>query len=53
MHWTTVPSGTEVNCGAASKLGVTLPDQFIPLTTPITMQACNGGRLDVTAVRPA
>ena len=53
MHWAQVPSGTEVNCRAASKLGVTLPDQFIPLTTPITIHACNGGRLDVTAVRPA
>jgi hypothetical protein len=53
MHWTQVPRGNELTCPASSSLGVTLPDQFIPLTVPITIRACNGGQLDVTAVEPA
>jgi hypothetical protein len=48
-----VPSGGEVNCAASSSLAVILPDQFIPLTTRITIRACNGGRRDVTAVQAA
>jgi Protein of unknown function (DUF4232) len=52
MHWTQVPRGNELTCPASSSLGLTLPDQFIPLTVPITIRACSGGRLDVTAWSP-
>ncbi len=52
MHWTQVPNRDEVNCPASSSVVITLPDQFVPLTVPITIRACNGGQLDITAVQP-
>jgi hypothetical protein len=52
MHWTQIPSGNEATCPVSSSLAVILPDQFVPLSVPIMIRACNGGELDVTAVQP-
>jgi hypothetical protein len=52
MHWTQVPSGNEATCPVSGSLAVILPDQFVPLSVPIAIRACNGGELDVTAVQP-
>jgi Bacterial protein of unknown function (DUF839) len=38
MHWT-LPSGNEATCAASSRLAVTLPDEFVPLTMPNTIGA--------------
>jgi Protein of unknown function (DUF4232) len=51
VHWTQVPSGNETTCPVASGLAITLPDEYVPQTVPITIRACSGGRLDVSAVR--
>lgn len=53
MHWTQIPSGNEVTCPVSTSLAVILPDQFVPLSVPIMIRACNGGELDVTAVQAA
>lgn len=50
VHWTQVPSGTEVSCPASSSLAVILPDEFVPLEVPVIIRACGGGKLDVAAV---
>jgi hypothetical protein len=51
MHWTQVPTGAEVSCPTAASLAVIPPDEFVPLALPVTISACNGGELDVTAVQ--
>jgi len=52
MHWGQVPVGTETICPTASQLLVTPPDEFDSLALPITITACGGGRLNVSAIQP-
>jgi hypothetical protein len=52
LEWGQVPTGGETTCPPAGMLQVTPPDEYSPLTIPATFTACDGGRLNVTAVRP-
>jgi len=52
IHWEQVPVNNETTCPASSSLAVTPPDEYFPLTIPITIRACGGGRLDMAPVVP-
>jgi hypothetical protein len=51
LHWEDVPVGNETTCPTATQLAVTPPNEFDPIIMPYQTMACNGGELDVTAVR--
>ena len=51
IHWEQVPVGNETTCPVSTSLQVTPPDEFFPLTIPIAIRACGGGRLDMEAVQ--
>jgi hypothetical protein len=53
VHWGQVPVGGETTCPQAASLAVIPPDEFVPVIVPIAIQACDGGRLDITSVQPA
>jgi hypothetical protein len=53
LHWGVVPVGSETTCPTSSQLQVTPPDEFVSLVIPIQIDACGGGRLDVSAVQSA
>jgi Domain of unknown function (DUF4232) len=52
LEWSDVPTGAETTCPTASAIRVTPPDEFSPLSVPVTITACAGGRLNVTALGP-
>ncbi len=51
LHWEDVPVGNETTCPASTQLAVTPPDEFDPIIVQYATAACNGGELDVSAVR--
>jgi hypothetical protein len=52
IHWEQVPVGNETTCSMASQLAVTPPDEYVPLIVRVSIRACGGGHLDVSAVQP-
>jgi hypothetical protein len=52
MHWTQVPTGSEITCPVSSSVAVILPDEYVPQRVSVMIRACNGGQLDVTPVQP-
>lgn len=52
MHWEVIPVGNETSCPTSTFLKVTPPDEFDPVIIAAQIQACGGGRLDVSAVQP-
>src|SRR5919202_271448 len=53
VHWEQVPVGDETGCSTSAAVAVTPPDEYAPLILPMTIHACGGGRLDVSAVQPS
>ena len=53
VHWEQVPVGDETRCSTSAAVAVTPPDEYAPLILPMTIHACGGGRLDVSAVQPS
>jgi hypothetical protein len=53
IHWEQIPVGNETTCPVSTSLQVTPPDEFFPLSVPIGIRACGGGRLDMEAVLAA
>jgi Zn-dependent protease/CBS domain-containing protein len=51
IHWEQVPVGGETTCPVSSSLAVIPPDEFLPLTVPVQIRACGGGRLDLGPVQ--
>jgi hypothetical protein len=51
-EWVVVPTGAETTCPTSGSIRVTPPNEYAPLTIPLTITACNGGQLNVTAVTP-
>ena len=52
IQWEQVPVDGETTCPVSASLAVIPPDEFLPLTIPIGIRACGGGRLDMGAVQP-
>jgi hypothetical protein len=53
VHWEQVPVGDETRCSTSTAVALTPPDEYAPLILPMTIHACGGGRLDVSAVQPS
>jgi hypothetical protein len=53
VHWEQVPVGDETRCASSAALAVTPPDEYAPLLLSMMIQACGGGRLDLSAVQPS
>jgi hypothetical protein len=51
LHWEDVPVGDETTCPPSTQLAVTPPDEFDPIIVTYASAACNGGELDVSAIR--
>lgn len=52
LEWGQVTVGTETTCPESSTLLVTPPDEYVSLSIPMYIHACNFGTLHVTAVGP-
>jgi Protein of unknown function (DUF4232) len=53
LEWLQVPTTATSACPAADSLQVIPPDEFVPLTIPASITACDTGRLNVTAMHNA
>lgn len=53
IHWEVIPVGNETSCPTSAKLEVTPPNAYNFLVIPMSMHACGGGTIDVSAVQPA